>query len=1472
MKKRRRLTMKNLIKFFMVMAVLCMTACSQTFEDVSNNAKPQEKGRLVMNVGSRSRTIMPTVDTLKSNIKSATLTANNTKIRSWSGDNVDNVIGQIESDNSILLDVGTYNFEMKFYNGTNDVILSGTINNQDIKTGDNELTFDMKIAGNGNISIELSRGADSGISKIKAGLYNIATGEAVKNYEPEELTISDTQVTYSKDDVPAGQYIIKFEIYDATNKLLNTLTDVIEVIGGITTTDQITLNKINTQYTITYNLDGGEWKGFTPITKRNANTKVTLPTVDNIEKENFILAGWYDGKGNIITEIPSDTTGDITVTARWGITSEAAISKIKNLSGSETYDIVIGGTITSETISGIKTALQNNSSAKVNLDLSVTTGLISLGNSAFDGCSSLTSVIIPDSVTSIGKQAFNGCTGLTSVTIPDSVTSIGEYVFQNCSKLTSVEIPDRVTSIGNSAFGGCSSLKSVTIPDSVKEIGNRAFDGCGSLESVTIPDSVTSIGNRAFQNCSRLESVTIPDSVTSIGDSAFEYCGSLKSVTIGNKVTTIGDGVFRYCGSLESVTIPDSVTSIGDSAFYNCSNLTSVIIGDKVESIGRSTFQNCGSLKSVIIGNNVTTIGGYAFENCSNLESVAIPNSVESIGECAFSACKSLTTVNYAGKQVQWEEDIYIETSGNSALNKAAINYNTITVTASKVSDAISRLRKGSYTIIVTGAITSDTISAINTALQSNSKANVNLDLSKTTGELISIGDSAFQNCSNLTSVTIGDSVESIGYEAFYNCSSLTSVTIGNNVTSIGEKAFLSCRSLTSVIIGDNVTTIGEAAFSCCSFTNVTIPDSVTSIGNYAFARCSSLTSVHITDLTAWMNIKFENGNSNPLYNNGAALYLNDTLVTDLVIPDSVSEIGNYAFAGCSSLTSVTIGDSVTSIGNEAFRGCTGLTSVTIGDSVTSIGNSAFYGCTGLTSVTIPDSVTSIDYYAFYGCSSLTSVEIPDSVTTIGQSAFERCTGLTSVEIPDSVTSIGYRAFESCTGLTSVAIPNSVKSIGESAFKNCSSLTSVEIPDSVTTIHGFVFEYCGSLTSVTIPAGVTSIGNYVFNGCSSLTTVNYKGTQEQWEQISFGSDNGNLTNATINYNTITVTASEVSDTISNLTEGGSYTIIVTDAIGSETISAIKTALTTLQAKNSNAMVNLDLSETTGLESIGQFAFQDCSSLTSVTIPDGVTSIGSSAFEYCGSLESVTIPDGVTSIGDSAFNGCSSLTSVTIPDGVTSIGDSAFYCCDNLTTVNYKGTQEEWNKITGINQFGNVTMNYYSFKVTANDVSSKISDLTEGGSYTIIVTGAIASDTISAINTALQSNSKAMVNLDLSGTTGLTSIDIFAFSECTGLTSVKIPNSVESIGKDAFKNCSSLESVTIGNSVTSIYNYAFYNCSSLTSVTIPNSVTTIGVSAFEYCGSLTTVNYKGTEEQWGQISKNACNEDLTNATINYNYTE
>ncbi len=465
-----------------------------------------------------------------------------------------------------------------------------------------------------------------------------------------------------------------------------------------------------------------------------------------------------------------------------------------------------------------------------------------------DATSAITIANIPEtvsydgitySVTSIGQDAFEYCSSLTSVTIPNSVTSIGDYAFYYCSSLTSVTIPNSVTSIGHDAFSDCSSLTSVTIPNSVTSIRYNAFEGCSSLTSVNIPNSVTSIESGAFKDCSSLTSINIPNSVTSIGALAFFDCSSLTSVTIPNSVTSIGYQAFVYCSSLTSLTIPSSVTTIGNQAFYGCNNLSSVTcLAETAPSLGNNVFYStpttkvlnipCGSDYSswesatdwasvecididVDLGNgltyfpltfeiiseeertmkvsncdesatvveiparvmyngalyDVTSIGYMAFSGCSSLTSIDIPNGVTSIGDAAFRDCSSLTSIS------------------------------------------------------IPNGVTS-------------------------------IGDAAFSGCSSLTSIDIPSSVTSIGGSAFRDCSSLTSVTIPNSVTSIGDVAFYCCSSLTSIDIPNSVTTIGVFAFgNCSSLDSVTIGNSVTSIGNYAFYYCSSLTSVTCLKETA---------------------------------------------------------------------------------------------------------------------------------------------------------------------------------------------------------------------------------------------------------------------------------------------------------------------------------------------------------------------------------------------------------------------------------------------------------------------------------------------------------------------------------------------------------------------------------------------------------------------------------------------
>ena len=413
----------------------------------------------------------------------------------------------------------------------------------------------------------------------------------------------------------------------------------------------------------------------------------------------------------------------------------------------------------------------------------------------------------------------------------------------------------------------------------------------------------------------------------------------------------------------------------------------------------------------------VTSIGESAFNGCSKLTSITIPNSVTSIGGSAFSGCSGLIDVT--------------------------LNCNAI----------VSKL-KNTFGSQVKRYVLGKDVTSIGSEAFSGCSGLTSVTIPNS---VTNIGNSAFSGCSGLTSVTIPNSVTNIGNRAFYDCSGLTSVTIPNSVTRIEDYTFYNCVGLTSVIIPNSVKYIGQYAFYDCSgLTSITIPNSVYSISLNAFSLCSGIKSVHITDIVAWCKIRFSEG-SNPL-SYAKHLYMNGKEIKDLVIPDSVTSIGDYTFYNCVGLTSVTIPNNVKSIGNYAFIGCSGLKSVHITDieawckirfgpgsnplrnahhlfmdgneimdlvipnSVTSIGYGAFFHCSGLTSVTIPNSVTSIGDYAFYSCSSLPSANIPNSVTSIGERAFNKCSGLNSVIIPNSVTSIGHNAFDGADITTVVSL------------------------------------------------------------------------------------------------------------------------------------------------------------------------------------------------------------------------------------------------------------------------------------------------------------------------------------------------------------------------------------------------------------------------------------------------------------------
>ena len=459
----------------------------------------------------------------------------------------------------------------------------------------------------------------------------------------------------------------------------------------------------------------------------------------------------------------------------------------------------------------------------------IESGVTTIGDRAFEDCSSLTSITIPESVTTIGRSAFEDCSSLSSITIPEGVTTIGDRAFDGCRSLTSINIPESVTAIGSSAFSGCSSLTSITIPESVTTIGDYAFYGCSSLTDVSItdldawcridftgflatpmeyakniwldgrrivsvamPEGITEVKAYTFYGFQDLIQVIIPEGVTAIGYSAFWGCSSLTGITLPEGVTTIGSGAFADCSSLTSINIPEGVTAIGDFAFADCRSLSSITIPEGVTTIGEAAFLRCSSLSSITIPESVTAIGIHAFDGCISLSSITIPEGVTTIGEEAFTGCISLSSIT--------------------------------------IPESVT-----------------------------------------------TIGDFAFSGCTGLTSINIPESVTSIGKYAFADCSSLTSINIPEGVTAIGEDAFLRCSSLISINIPESVTVIQQGLFqNAACIQRVALSKNLKGVLGNAFDGCTNLKEVFYAGSEAeWNALPIATGND-PLKN--ATIYYNSTL------------------------------------------------------------------------------------------------------------------------------------------------------------------------------------------------------------------------------------------------------------------------------------------------------------------------------------------------------------------------------------------------------------------------------------------------------------------------------------------------------------------------------------------------------------------------------------------------------------------
>ena len=709
-----------------------------------------------------------------------------------------------------------------------------------------------------------------------------------------------------------------------------------------------------------------------------------------------------------------------------------------------------------------------------------------------------------------------------------------------------------------------------------------------------------------------------------------------------------------------------------------------------------------------------------------------------------------------------------------------------------------------------------------------------------------------------ITSVVIGNGVTSIGDYAFYETASLAKVTIPDSVESIGKEAFSYCKHLVNIIIPGTVTCLGDNAFSyCTSLESVTIPTSVTSVGTGCFSGCSALSSADI---------------SNSVLSISNSMFSRCTSLTCVEIPCSVTSIGDYAFYGCNSLTAITLPNSVISIGSCSLYSCTSLNGVSIPDSVTSIGWNAFHNCTALQSICIPNSVKTISQFAFSNCTSLTSVKISDSLKTISANLFSGCTSLASIAIPDSVSDIESNAFDKCTKLEEITFGKSVKTIGNNSFSECSSLKNVSLPDSLVSIGKQAFTVCRSLTSIMIPNSLKTIEEEAFYNCYSLTNV-YVGTAVESIGIRAFSgcssldsimvdtnnpvyDSRNNCNAVVHTasNTLIVgcRASFVPDTVSII---GKYaycrTPILSVAFPDSVIRIESHAF-----EDCYSLTNISIGQS--VKSIGEYAFYNCRTLQNIIISDSVTDIGDFAFSSCIKLTDIIIGDSVTNIGNGVLAKDKSLKSIIIPDSVISVGDGVFSDCENVSSITIGNSVR--------------TIGEYAFSNC-----SSLKNISFGNSVTYIgewafnyctsLESVTFPDSLTVIERAMFYECRSLKRVVIGNS--VTRINNGAFLWCGALTDVVFGDSVNYIDNDVFALCRSLVSITIPETVTYIGGQAFECCSSLTQVTIPISITNINGSVFDECEKLKDVYYTGTEQQWNMITIGNNNDYLLSANKHFN---
>ena len=1157
---------------------------------------------------------------------------------------------------------------------------------------------------------------------------------------------------------------------------------------------------------------------------------------------------------------------------------------------------------------------------------------------------SIAMVILPETMKHIGDGAFASCQNLVAITMPEGIKTIGMGAFAY-SGLTSINIPKSATYIGMGACLGCENLVAIALLDKSDWIleGDGMVMPLAELAELAAADGTDIYNPAVLRELFVAEDALITwtkgaptpnlpsdylyymeemDSYAVIkGSSTLPAVLSIPSEYEGKPVLMIMDA-FTNNTDVTSIYVPESIAMISSNSFYGCTNLEEIYLANQrnwymiMEEDSEElaiTLESYSMLLEMLEG---VSLFDPAVLAEMGRESSGGPDMMNMVGYASIYANLYPEIAGYLPEDwLTQDGDHYIVTKGTSALPQMLIipdYYNGLPVT---------HIAGGDIDAFMASEDISSFVFAGNTDL-------LFVVLPET---MKHIGDGAFIMCESLQAINMPEGLETIGMGAFL-MTGLNSINLPKTLTDIGMAAFTGCEKLQMAAFLDTnnwmlstpegVTSLDEFAqaegigeqvylpyYTAMLFVNpefmyFSLHRSAPKVGvnesdGFTFEYDSASDGYYIVGLTTSFSGDVVipdtfNGSNGELPVTGlkGALFANNTNITSLTIPASVSYISASIVAGCSSLTAINLVDpngwNLTD-GSDKFP----MSNITPEDLATmlkgiSVSNAAGVWLikleqvvvNGLTlesgengwivisadstlsgAVVIPDtydniSITAIANGVFKNNTNITSVTLSSNLTAIGNNAFYKCTGLTGdLTIPSGVTSIGEYAFYNCSKLTSMTLPSSLTSIGNQAFYGCRGLTgSLVIPSGVTSIGSYTFYNCSGLTSVTIPASITSINSEAFYGCTSLVVV--------YNLSSLNITAGSSGYGYVAYYALAVykdTSTEYSiQTIGNVKYFVSGTDFIafgptSTSITTITLDSRTTAIKNNAFQNCTSLTTLNMSGCTQITNIG-FIDSIKQNLTTIDLSGctGLTVIASSAFQSYTRLTSINLSGctSLTAIGSSAFSGCSGLTSITLPSSLTSIGNFAFYGCrvltsitlpNGLTSIGADAFRECYslaevynlsslNITVGSSSYGYVA--YYAKVIyTSLDEPSRIQTI-DNMYYYVYGTDFIAVGPTSRNTTSVTLDSRT------------TKINQYAFYECSGLTSIDLGGciSLTTIGEYAFEHCSRLTSVTLPSSLISIGNFAFAYCSGLTSIDLSGctSLTSIGNQAFSDCSGLTSI--------------------------------